>query len=146
MFQNKRISTIILVIFSFVIGCTALANYSIAQNKPTGGRVVTNTKSSLKVKASKSTGKKLQGRNVKNDEGQDGKSRVVKLNPQADKTPQGPLSVTASEFGITPAIRDLPAVKDGLPRFRGTIKIKDNEENEVIVSRSVPGAGGFFRI
>ena len=126
MSRNKRISTIVSVIFSFVIGFTALPDYSIAQNKPSVGRIVTKAKSSLKAKVSKSTSRKQKNGDLKDDEGQDGKSRVVKLNPQADKTPQGPLSVTASEFGITPAIRDLPAVKDGLPRFRGTIKLNDS--------------------
>ncbi|MGI8786581.1 MAG: carboxypeptidase-like regulatory domain-containing protein [Pyrinomonadaceae bacterium] len=49
--------------------------------------------------------------------------------------------MTAKAFGITPPIRDIPEVRDGLPPFKGKVKITDDENNEVIVDRIVPGAG-----
>ena len=73
---------------------------------------------------------------------EDEKPRVVKVAPRrGDAGLQGPISKTAESFGITPPIRDMPEVRDGLPPFKGKVVIKDEENNEVEVDRTVPGAG-----
>lgn len=77
------------------------------------------------------------------DKGTDEKEgvRVVKM-PTGPETVTGPFSMTAEAFGITPPIRDMPAVRDGLePKYDpDKVVIEDHENNEVEVDRTVPGA------
>ena len=75
------------------------------------------------------------------DKDGDDKSRVVKIEPRVELPDlKGPISKTPNSFGITPPIRDMPEVRGILPPFKGEVVIKDDENNEVDVDRTVPNS------
>ncbi len=129
MIKNKRISVITAIIFGLIFNCLILNNYSNAQNRAVGGKV------KRKANPSKMNNRKKKDKKVKNEQDQDETLKTFRLSPDADKNPRGPFFKTADAFGITPPIRDLPEVRDGMPPFKGEIKVEDKENNETLVSQ-----------
>lgn len=87
----------------------------------------------------RSSVKKLNKRvnRPRNDE--DEKVNTIRLSASASLTPTGPQSAVADQFGITPPIRDMPEVRGTAPRLRGLPKIKDYENNEVLLNQIPEG-------
>jgi subtilisin-like proprotein convertase family protein len=130
MIKNQRISLIAAVVFGLILNCLILTDYSHAQNRAVGGKV------KRKAMPSKTKNRKMKEKKDKKekDEG-DENLKTYRLSPDADKTVRGPFSKTADAFGITPPIRDMPEVRDGMPPFKGEISVEDKENNETLVSQ-----------
>ncbi len=127
-YQLKAIGT---VIFSLVFGCVISFDSANAQNR---GTAVKAKSSSGKTK---SVNKKQPGKRKTNDRDADEKTRTTYINPN-DTEIKGPYSVTATEFGITPPIRDMPEVRGTLPPFKGKITVREGED-KVFVNQMIPG-------
>lgn len=85
----------------------------------------------LAKKASKRTG-------VRRDDDTE-KVRSIRKSANAGRTPSGPQTAIADQFGITPPIRDMPEVRGTAPKFRGIPKISDYEMNEVLLNQIPEG-------
>ena len=103
-------------------------------------------KSVVSKRAGKNGKIKNKYKNKENqDDEQEDKPRVVKLAPRTGKFEAGtPISKTATSFGVTPALRDMPEVSGAAVKIKdldGEPVIRDEENNEIEVDRSVPGVG-----
>ncbi|MBS1797508.1 MAG: carboxypeptidase regulatory-like domain-containing protein [Acidobacteria bacterium] len=139
--KNKHlIFSIIAMIISLAAGSlTALGQNGSARLVKAGAA------SSKKTKASKSSARKNNRREDRDEDEEKDQPRTVRMAANASREPEGPISMTASAFGRTSPIRDLPQVRYGTKPVKGEVRIEDNENNELILERTVPGAGDFAK-
>jgi hypothetical protein len=96
-------------------------------------------KSSKKTKVSN---RKRSGKADRDEDEEKDQPKTVRMAANASREPEGPISMTASAFGATAPLRDLlQQVKKNTRPVKGEVVIEDNENNELILDRLMPGFG-----
>ncbi len=109
-----------------------------AQNK--GVRVGAEKKAAESKRAGKKSKNNKKGKSKEIDDDED-EPRVVRLSPRSGEfKASDPISKTASAFGITPAIGDISETSKTEREFDGEPVIREEENNEVEVIRTVENA------
>lgn len=136
--MNKRYSIVAATVLGLMLNCFVLIGVSEAQNRAVGVRAV--KKAAVTKRAGKAGKVKNKGKNKEMGEDEDGGSpRIVRLAPRPDSfQAEAPISETAQAFGITPAIGNMLKSKVSMKSFDGEPVIRDEENNEVQVERTVP--------
>jgi subtilisin-like proprotein convertase family protein len=144
MFGKKIVFAFAIMIaaLSLVIGYTVSANYvggnDNASRKKAGRGPV--RAGAAKSKSKNTRGKDQDKNGKRRDKNADQEKKVIRIDPNADQTPQGPISKSAEAFGVTPELKSNPDIMNGVAPFAGEIKIEDEENNEAQVERTLPGA------
>lgn len=133
-----------IIMFSAAIGYTTSANQTRgndnASRKP--GRAPAKAVAAKKNKAKQTRGDDDEKKGKKRRKSQEN-PKVIRLNPNADKTPRGPISKTAESFAVSPELKSIPEVMNGMPDFLGEVVVNEDEgNNKPVIERTIPEAWG----
>ncbi len=141
--NSKTVSRFVVFVGIFLIALiiSPFVTHSVnAQNKAVS--VGARSKAAVSKRAGKTGKIKNKSKNKEEQDEENEQPRVVRLSPRvAGAFKAGtPISKTAASFGITPAIRNMPAVINPENNSDGEPTIRDEENNEVEVIRTVDPA------